>query len=220
MNLIQNHLHPLLVHIPLVMPAITAFLMIIGAALGNASIRRVAIAVAALAALSGFLAAETGEMAHEALHSTLSESAHEAVEAHEEAAERAAYVLDGALLILVLLEWRGRGRKPIAWTSALVSIAAVVPVIFAGHSGATVVHVYGVGVEIVPLSASGNMEPGTAMSPDNHAHHELPHADAPGTATEISGAVTASVPAPDMHLAPPPSTPAQGHEHHDHEHDK
>jgi uncharacterized membrane protein len=135
------NLHPLVVHFPIVLLIVAAFMQLIAFRINNKSYHSAIAILAMLGAVSAYLA---GSVFHAHTVDNLSSKAMELFEQHEFYANLSLWTgLAGALLKTISLF-----RTNEKWFEALVMLslaASAVCVSIAGHHGAELVYKYGIG---------------------------------------------------------------------------
>lgn len=131
------HWHLIVNHLPIVFPIVGIIVMITGQISKSEAVRRTALMIFVIGALTTFPAMATGERAEDVVEK-LTDVAQSYIENHEEAAEKFAllsYIL-GALSLAGL--WASFKQKSFSGIiSTIVFLLALVVVFFARHAGTT-----------------------------------------------------------------------------------
>lgn len=121
----QAHLHLVFNHLPIVIPIVGMLVMLAGYILKNETVRKVALWIFVLGALTGILAGATGEGAEEAIEEMAGVS-HELIHEHEEIAETFALLSHALGLLSLVTLWATWKRRPFA------GLLSIVVLVFAG----------------------------------------------------------------------------------------
>jgi uncharacterized membrane protein len=137
------HFHLIVNHLPIIVPMVGIFVLLIGFILNQEIIKRVSYAIFIIGAIATFPAMNSGEGAEEIVEH-LPGMSHDLIHEHEEKAEFFAilsYLLGVVSLISLWVSWK---RKKFAtMVSALVLVFSVVVLFFgrqAGTSGGEISH--------------------------------------------------------------------------------
>lgn len=131
------HLHLIFNHLPIIIPIIGFLVMITGFIFKSGIVKRTAFGLFILGALFTLPAFGTGEDAEDIIEN-LPGVEEKYIEAHEEAAERFAYLSYGLGVLSLIGLWVNWKEKSFSnWLAIIVLIFAVVVLVFAKETGTT-----------------------------------------------------------------------------------
>lgn len=156
-------LHPAVVHFPIALIATGALGVLLAVFVRKAAFSWAAAVALAIGAASTFYVFDTGEAEEERIEHTLSASAEQVLEQHEDAGRVTMYVsLTAALAALGAAWMTARGLRQaglVRLAAALVAVCAAGAVLRTGKLGGELVYLHGAGVQ-TPAA------PGTAAHDD------------------------------------------------------
>jgi uncharacterized membrane protein len=144
-KMLPDPLHPAIVHFPIVFAVLLPVAVVVGlVAVKRGATTRAAwgpvLALAALLAVSSWVAVQTGEAEEETVERVVSESA---IHEHEERAEVFLPLTFVGLLVVGVGLMPGRAGAAARWGSVAVAVAITASGVRLGHSGGELVYVHG-----------------------------------------------------------------------------
>jgi len=139
-------LHPIIVHVPVTLIAISLLFELVGRALDSDWWRRAAFALLIVGALGAVAAVLTGGPAGDVAENRGVDE--HAVDAHEAAADWALWLAVAAVVVRAVAGRTGKARAGVAGLALLLHVFAAAAVIKAGYRGGQLVYEHAAGVRV------------------------------------------------------------------------